>query len=259
VSTAVDVKVPIAARPLLFVDCETTGLDPVMHEIIELSAVRVHPQLLFVQREMTSRVRPIHPERCSIETSAINGFDPDKWDDAPDIYDVLESYKALAEGCILVGHNVGFDKSFLASGFRRAGLEAPKMDHHVIDTASLAWPLVTIGALGSLSLNAVCTALGVSNEGAHSARRDVARTLEVYRRLMAGRLALTASKPAFEGDEDAILSALSARLTEGKATYGAWRVDDGRNNPGEALLEVMDALNYCAAQLVKMARAKEMA
>ncbi len=249
-------KTPLASRSLLFVDVETTGLDPHLNEIIELSAVRVHPQLLFVQREMTTRVRPQFPERCSIETAALNGFDPQKWDGAPDIHDALTQFAPIAEGCILAGHNVGFDKTFLDSGFRRAGLLWPKMDHHVIDTASLAWPLVATGALESLSLAAVCNALGVSNEGAHSARRDVARAMEVYRRLMAGRLAWAPrSVPPFDGDEDAILAVQAARLTEGKHTYGKWRVGDGRNNPGEALLEVLDALNYCAAELVRLSRA----
>jgi hypothetical protein len=79
--------------------------------------------------------------------------------------------------------------------------------------------------------------------------------MEVYRRLMAGRLAMTpGAAPAFEGDENAILAAQSARLAEGRRTYGTWRVTDGRNNPGEALLEVLDALNYCAAELVRLAR-----
>jgi DNA polymerase-3 subunit epsilon len=250
-------KTPLASRPLLFVDVETTGLDPLLNEIIELSAVRVHPQLLFVQREMTTRVRPQFPERCSVETANLNGFDPEKWDDAPDIHEALRRFAPIAEGCVLAGHNVGFDKSFLDSGFRRAGLLWPKMDHHVIDTASLAWPLVVAGVLESLSLSAVCDVLGVSNEGAHSARRDVARAMEVYRRLMAGRMACAPpSTPPFEGDEDAILAVQAARLTEGKHTYGRWRVGDGRNNPGEALLEVLDALNYCAAELVRLSRAK---
>jgi len=250
-------KMPIGSRRLLFVDVETTGFDPARHEIIEIAAVRVHPQLLYVERELVSRVRPQFPERCSAETAAINGFDPMLWDDAPDIYDVLKRYVPLAEGCLLVGHNIGFDKSFLSAGFRRAGLEEPKMDHHVIDTASLAWPLAVVGALQSLSLGPVCDLLGIGNEGAHGARRDVARTIEVYRRLMALRMAMPpGAPPPIAGDEDAILATQAARLAEGQHTYGAWKVADGRNNAGEALLEVMDALNYCAAELLRLARAK---
>ena len=57
-------------------------------------------------------------------------------------------------------------------------------------------------------------------------------------------------------DEGAILATQAARLAEGRHTYGTWRVDDGRNNTGEALLEVMDALNYCAAELLRLAREK---
>ncbi|MGO8994722.1 MAG: exonuclease domain-containing protein [Polyangiaceae bacterium] len=250
-------KVPLASRRLLFVDVETTGLDPVRHEIIELAAVRVHPQLLFIERELVTRVRPQFPERCSMETASINGFDPQKWDHEPDIYDALKRFAPLAEGCILAGHNVGFDKAFLAAGYRRAGLEEPKMDHHTIDTATLAWPLAVAGALESLSLGPVCDLLGIRNEGAHSARRDVARAMEVYRRLMALRMPVPpGAPPPMEGDEDAILATQAARLAEGQHTYGTWRVGDGRNNAGEALLEVMDALNYCAAELVRLARAK---
>ncbi len=250
-------NVPLASRRLLFVDVETTGLDPVRHEIIELAAVRVHPQLLFVERELVTRVRPQFPERCSMETAAINGFDPQKWDREPDIYDALRRFAPLAEDCILAGHNVGFAKAFLATGSRRAGLEEPKMDHHTIDTATLAWPLAMAGALESLSLGPVCDLLGIRNEGAHSARRDVARAMEVYRRLMALRMPVPpGAPPPMEGDEDAILATQAARLAEGQHTYGTWRVGDGRNNAGEALLEVMDALNYCAAELLRLARAK---
>ncbi len=249
---------PLASRSLLFVDVETTGLDPIRHEIIELAAVRVHPTLLFVQRELTTRVRPQFPERCTEEAAALNGFDPEGWDDAPDLYSALELYKPIAEGCILVGHNVGFDREFLANAFRRAGVEEPKLDHHVVDTASLAWPLVAVGALRSLSLGPVCDLLGISNEGAHGARRDVARTMEVYRRLMALRMAMPpgAWSAHGSGDEEAILATQAARLAEGRHTYGVWNAGDGRNNAGEALLEVLDAMNYCSAELVRLARGK---
>jgi hypothetical protein len=55
-------------------------------------------------------------------------------------------------------------------------------------------------------------------------------------------------------DERAIIETLVARIEQGRFTYGPWSVLDGRNNPGEALLEVMDALNYCAAELVRLGK-----
>lgn len=250
-------EIALASRPLLFVSVATTGTDPMLHEIVELSAVKAHPALLFVQREMSTRVRPLFPERCSAETAARIGFEASTWRDASHLQEVLAKFSALAENCILAGHNVCFTMSFLASGFRRAGLAWPRMHSHVIDTASLAWPLVTAGILDSLSLAAVCDALGIRVDGSRSTRREVACTMEVYRRLMAGRVAAPArATPPFEGDEDAILAALAARLSEGSRSYGTWNVSDGRNNAGEALLEILDALNYCAAELVRLARAR---
>ena len=36
--------------------------------------------------------------------------------------------------------------------------------------------------------------------------------------------------------------------------YGCWQVSDGRDYHTEALEEVLDALNYCAAELVRLGR-----
>ena len=55
-------------------------------------------------------------------------------------------------------------------------------------------------------------------------------------------------------DEIAIVEALLDRLERGRKDYGPWKVDDGRNYPKEALAEVVDALHYCAAELVKIAK-----
>ena len=57
-----------------------------------------------------------------------------------------------------------------------------------------------------------------------------------------------------QGDELDIARFLLDRLRQGRATYGSWKVDDGRDYPGEALAEVIDALHYCAAELVRLRR-----
>ncbi len=55
-------------------------------------------------------------------------------------------------------------------------------------------------------------------------------------------------------DELAIVETIIARIDAGRRSYGPWRVSDGRNNPGEALAEVMDALTYVAAELVRQSQ-----
>ncbi len=56
--------------------------------------------------------------------------------------------------------------------------------------------------------------------------------------------------------EQQIVQTIISRLERGQTTYGEWSVDDGRNNPAEALAEVLDALAYIAAELVRLSCAE---
>ena len=56
---------------------------------------------------------------------------------------------------------------------------------------------------------------------------------------------------ALQADERAIVEKLLDRIEQGREVYGPWKVDDGRDYRAEALAEVIDALHYCAAALVK--------
>ena len=55
-------------------------------------------------------------------------------------------------------------------------------------------------------------------------------------------------------DEQAIIQTLVDRLDSGRQSYGPWQLDDARQYQVEALEEVLDALHYVAAQLVRMTR-----
>ena len=55
-------------------------------------------------------------------------------------------------------------------------------------------------------------------------------------------------------DERAILEVLLERMGKGREQYGVWNVDDRRDYPAETLEEVIDALHYCAAALVRLRR-----
>ena len=57
---------------------------------------------------------------------------------------------------------------------------------------------------------------------------------------------------ALKEDERAILERLLERIEQGRTSYGPWKVTDGRDYPKEALDEVLDALHYCAAALLRM-------
>ena len=59
-----------------------------------------------------------------------------------------------------------------------------------------------------------------------------------------------------QSDERLIAEAALCRLDQGRSSYGPWQVDDGRDYPKEAFAEVIDALHYCAAELVRLRRAR---
>jgi uncharacterized protein with von Willebrand factor type A (vWA) domain len=76
---------------------------------------------------------------------------------------------------------------------------------------------------------------------------------ELARRLLP-RTQLASLVGALKADERAMVETLLGRMHAGRRHYGPWRTGDGRDYPREALVEVLDALNYCAAELVRIGR-----
>lgn len=238
-------------RPLAFVDVETTGLDPRRHEIIEIGVVVADPRTLETCGMLDIRVRPGRIEDADPAALGINGWSDEAWKDAVPLDVALVRVKPLLEGALLAGHNVSFDRRFLDAAWRTTGVAPPETDHHLLDTATLAWSLHVAGLVESLSLEAVCTALGIDVGLPHRALADARRSLEVARRLLADA-GLARRVRALAADERTIVETILARIDAGRREYGAWVSTDGRDYPGEALAEVIDALNYCAAELVRL-------
>jgi DNA polymerase III subunit epsilon len=102
-----------ATRIGLFVDVETTGLDPVRHEIIELAMVPFTYALdgrIFAVGDAYQRLRqpaaPIPPE-----ISAITGIDDTMV--AGQIIDPAEVAAFAAPAALVIAHNAAFDRRFL--------------------------------------------------------------------------------------------------------------------------------------------------
>ena len=240
-------------KDLVFVDVETTGLDPDHHELIEVAAVRVHPHTLEPLDHLSLRVVPDRLGDADPRALEVNGYNEADWRDAVSLGNALRRLAPLLEGAVVAGHNVAFDWAFLVRGFARAGVPLPPVDYHRVDTASLAWPLVSGAETTSLSLDAVCAALGLSRPSPHRALADAMAALEVARclrdrALLGRRLARLAE------DERPILDALFDRIDAGRDQYGPWKVDEGRDDRAEAFAEVIDGLHYCAAELVRLQR-----
>lgn len=166
---------------LAFVDVETTGLDPAVHEIIELAVVRVGWSLRSPQFWST-KVRPERIEDASPEALEINGYTPEGWADALALEDALRKATPLLEDATIAGHNPDFDWRFLSRGYASAGLRIPEVDYHRLDTASLAW-LTKADPLDSVSLDDTCARLGLDRGPSHRALSDAFASLAVAKRL----------------------------------------------------------------------------
>lgn len=173
------------ARDLVFVDTETTGLDPFHHEIIEIAARRMSPDLRSTRAKIEIKTIMQWPDRAHPKALEVNGYTAEEWRSATTIRTALIAFAELFEGeaPIIVGHNVAFDWDFIREAYRREGI-VPPQKKYLIDTASLAWPLVVGGHIDNPSLEKLCSKYGIANTGAHRAMADVDRCMLAYEKML---------------------------------------------------------------------------
>ena len=173
-------------RNLLFIDTETTGLDPNKGEIIELAAMLTTPDNKEVLKTFEVKLRMEHPELAEKKALEVNGYNEVEWaleKCASDRSKVGADLLVISNDAVLVGHNVSFDEAFVSAFLRTLGLK-PNWHYHKIDTVVLSWPLVIAGRAKWLRLGDVCEALHIKQDGAHRAMSDVLSCRAVYTELL---------------------------------------------------------------------------
>lgn len=108
---------PAIDIPIAFVDLETTGGSTAEHRITEIGVVEAGP--LGVSRWSTL-VDPQQPIPPFIQQ--LTGITDDMVRGAPTFDEIAPELFARLEGKLFVAHNASFDRGFLRSEFRRAGL-----------------------------------------------------------------------------------------------------------------------------------------
>src|ERR1035441_1042254 len=71
-------------RSLVIVDLETTGLDPLVHEVIDIGAVRVDQASLDIEATFSAKIAPAHIELANPIALQVNGYTPEGWRHAVD-------------------------------------------------------------------------------------------------------------------------------------------------------------------------------
>ena len=167
-------------RPLIFIDVETTGLDPTQHEMIEVAAVVAYPDKNVETPVFEARIRPTHIETASPRALEVNGYSEKDWADARPMEEVLPELVAFLEGAVIGGQNTRFDVGFIHAALKHHGMDV-RIDYHVIDVSTLAYEhLVPLG-LKRLNLAAICEFIGVDPEpDVHRALNGAMKALEIY-------------------------------------------------------------------------------
>jgi len=167
-------------RPRAFIDVETTGLDPNIHELIDFAACFEDGT------EVHFKVRPCRIDSADPKALAINGYAEKDWIGALDPQEAAKRIASLLKEHTLVGHNVNFDVSFLRALLQRTQTEVT-LGYHLIDTITLAYEHLVPRGLESLSLKNVCLFLALPPEPEkHEAINGAACCMAIYKEMLKG-------------------------------------------------------------------------
>lgn len=121
-------------NPIVFLDLETTGVDPSKDRIVEISLVKVMPD---GSREV--KTRRLNPEmHIPEEASAIHHIYDEDVADCPPFRAVAKSLWTYIEGCDFGGYNSNkFDIPVLVEEFLRAGLDVDLRKSRFIDVQNI--------------------------------------------------------------------------------------------------------------------------
>jgi len=100
--------------------------------------------------------------------------------DAPELDTVMAELVPMLQDCVLVGHNIAFDLSFLQRALDESGYFP--FDGRVLDTMDAL--RVLFPSLTSLQLSMVCAAFGIEHERPHQADSDAEVTALIWLRCL---------------------------------------------------------------------------
>jgi len=152
------------------VDLEATGSSSRRHRVVELAVVLLDRDLV-PRGEFGTLVDPQGP----VGPTHIHGIEPWHLAGAPRFAGVAARLLRLLRGRVLVGHNVGCDRAFLAAEYARLGLALPEVPQ--LCTMRMAAERAAAGPPpDGLSLGQCAAAIGLTGWRPHTALGDARAT-----------------------------------------------------------------------------------
>lgn len=171
-------KPDLSMLPERFVvfDFETTGLDPVKHEIIEIGAIRVNRDS---DLHETFSALVIPKGRITAKITQITGIDRAMIKaDGVALAEAIDQFREFVSDLPMVAFNAEFDRAFLSTACQRVGgNQFDNKFHCALELARKAWP-----GRKSYRLSAICADAGITaqNGAAHRALPDCELAMRTF-------------------------------------------------------------------------------
>ncbi len=159
------------ARPIVFIDLETTGINLATDRIVEIAIIKILPdKSRQVKHKMVNPQMPI-PKA----SSDIHGITDDKVKDAPTFKEVANELKQFIDNADLSGYNSNrFDIPLLMEEFLRAGILLDMTNRRMLDVQTI-FHMMEKRTLGA-AYKFYCEKELID---AHSAEADASATWEI--------------------------------------------------------------------------------
>lgn len=204
-----DVDLPISQVVFVAFDTETTGLNPIVSSLVELSGVK----FLGTGEQISTFSSLINPESpIPPEVSAIHGITDSMVADAPTFREIVPdfiewattsddvhilnrpaspNFGTAAAKTLMLAHNAGFDIGFLEVAMCRLGIAIP--DNRVLDTLTLARRLIDGPA--NYQLQTLSEFVGVPSTTYHRALADSLHVKELFLSMVRDYLGSESTEP----------------------------------------------------------------
>jgi len=169
--------------PIMVVDVETTGLDPVADRIWQIAIVEFVPGKPW--REMQAWVARCKPDvPFTPEALLVGGVEPTELEGKPRAEELIgKVVDILSKGKIFMAYNAGFDFGFLTETHKRAGCKKPLPFNAKNTIDPLIFARAIYDKARGWKLKQMSARLGVPLSRAHDALRDCMAAAEVMIRM----------------------------------------------------------------------------
>ncbi|MBO5955095.1 MAG: 3'-5' exoribonuclease [Clostridia bacterium] len=156
-------------------DVETTGLDPLKEEIIEIGACKIVNGR--IDEVFSTFVKP--SKNIPKEITTLTGIDDSMVEDAPTINYVMPDFYKFCDGATIVAQNTAFDMSFIHNISKKLSYN---FNHPTMDTMVMARE--KLPGLKNYKLGTIVEKLGIVLDNAHRAIHDATATAKAFIKMM---------------------------------------------------------------------------